>query len=134
MLITSQWIKNHQSFVDNGLKDAVIMDLPIEKGGDDFAATALEFAVMGLVGCITTIFSVVAKNSKVELKGLKAVVDAKKPDDAPTITEANITLTVKANAPEKKIRKIFEITLKQCPVEALYRQANVQIDIKLIIE
>jgi uncharacterized OsmC-like protein len=134
MQITSQWIKNHQSIVDNGRKDAVIMDLPTEKGGDDFAATAMEFAVMGLVGCITIIFSVVAKNSKVKLERLTAVVDAEKPNDAPMITEANITLTVKADVPEKKIRKVHEITLKQCPVEALFRQANVKMDIKLIIE
>jgi uncharacterized OsmC-like protein len=131
MLVTSKWIKNHQSAVNNGRSDAVIMDLPPEKGGDDYAATALEYAVMALAGCITTIFSVVAKNSHVEIADLEAIVDAKKPDGASTITEAKITINVNANAPEEKLKRILRITLKQCPVETLYRQANIKMDIQL---
>lgn len=131
MLVTSKWIKNHQSAVNNGRSDAVIMDLPPEKGGDDFAATALEYAVMALAGCITTIFSVVAKNSHVEISDLEAIVEAKKPDEALTITEVNMNINVKSNAPEDKIKRILGITLKQCPVETLFRQANVRMDVRL---
>ncbi len=131
MLVTSKWIKNHQSAVNNGRSDAVIMDLPPEKGGDDFAATALEYAVMALAGCITTIFSVVAKNSHVEISDLEAIVEAKKPDEALTITEVKMNINVKSNAPEDKIKRILGITLKQCPVETLFRQANVRMDVQL---
>ncbi len=131
MLVTSKWIKNHQSAVNNGRSDAVIMDLPPEKGDDDYAATALEYAVMALAGCITTIFSVVAKNSHVEIADLEAIVDAKKPDGASTITEVKININVHANVPEDKLKRILRITLKQCPVETLYRQANIKMDIQL---
>ncbi len=131
MLVTSKWIKNHQSAVNNGRSDAVIMDLPPEKGGDDYAATALEYAVMALAGCITTIFSVVAKNSQVDITDLEAVVEAEKPDDALTITEVRMNINVKSDAPEDKIKKILRITLRQCPVETLFRQANVIMDVKL---
>lgn len=131
MLVTSKWIKNHQSAVNNGRSDAVIMDLPPEKGGDDYAATALEYAVMALAGCITTIFSVVAKNSHIEISDLEAIVEAKKPDDALTITEVNMNINVKSNVPEDKLKRILRITLKQCPVETLFRQANVKMDVKL---
>ena len=134
MHITSQWIKNHQSVVDNGRTDAVLMDLPSEKGGEDYAATALEFAVMALAGCITTIFSVVAKNSKVDLEMLNAIVDAEKTDGKPTISEAKINLNIKSNTPKDKLNKILKITLKQCPVETLFRQANVKMDVILNIE
>jgi len=131
MLVTSKWVKNHQSVVDNGRTDAVVMDLPPDKGGEDYAATALEFAVMALAGCITTIFSLVAKNSKVKLEYLEAIVETEKPDEAITITEANINLNVKSDAPEDKINKILRITLKQCPVESLFRQAKVKMEVSL---
>ena len=131
MLVASKWIKNHQSVVNNGRSDAVIMDLPPEKGGDDYAATALEYAVMALAGCITTIFSVVARNSKVDISDLEAIVEAEKPDNALTITEVRMNIKVKSDAPEDKIKKILRITLKQCPVETLFRQANVKMEVKL---
>ena len=131
MLVTSKWIKNHQSVVDNGRTDAVIMDLPPDKGGEDYAATALEFAVMALAGCITTIFSLVAKNSKVNLEILEAIVNAEKPDGASTITEAKINLNVKSDAPEEKIGKILRMTLNQCPVESLFRQAQIKMEVML---
>ena len=86
---------------------------------------------MALAGCITTIFSVVAKNSHIEIVDLEATVDAKKPDEALTITEVKINVKVNANAPEEKIRRILGITLKQCPVETLYRQANIKMEIQL---
>ena len=131
MLITSKWIKNHQSVVNNGRSDAVIMDLPPEKGGDDCAATALEFAVMALAGCITTIFSVVAKNSKVGLSNLEAIVEVEKPDGALTITKVKMNINVKTDAPDDKIKRILRITLKQCPVETLFQQAKIRMDVKL---
>ena len=131
MLVTSKWIKNHQSVVDNGRTDAVIMDLPPDKGGEDYAATALEFAVMSLAGCITTIFSLVAKNSKVRIEHLEAIVDADKPDGASTITEVLINVNVKSDAPEDKIKKILGLTLKQCPVESLFRQAQIKMEVFL---
>ena len=131
MLVTSKWIKNHQSVVTNGRSDAVIMDLPPEKGGDDYAATALEFAVMALAGCITTIFSVVAKNSKVKVSDLEVIADAEKPDEALTITKVKMNVNITSNAPQDKLEKIFRITLRQCPVEALFRKANIDMDVKL---
>ena len=131
MLITSKWIKNHQSVVDNGRTDAVIMDLPPDKGGEDRAATALEFVVMALAGCITTIFSLVAKNSRVKLERLEAIVDADKPDGASTITKVIIYLNVDSDESEDKIKKILRLTLKQCPVESLFRQAKIEMEVFL---
>ena len=86
---------------------------------------------MALAGCITTIFSVVAKNSHVKISDLEAIVEAKKPDDALTITEVKMNINVQSDAAEDKIKKILGITLKQCPVEKLFRQANVKMDVKL---
>ena len=134
MGITSFWIKNYQSVIDNGRTDAVLMDLPPGKNGDDYGATALEFAVMALTGCVTTIFMVVAKAMHIEdkIESLKAVVDYQHPDGAPTITVANIKVTVKSPLDEKKLSKCLDKTLDICPVGKLFEQAGVKMDHVLI--
>ncbi|MFW5745666.1 MAG: hypothetical protein ACOC2D_20510, partial [Spirochaetota bacterium] len=65
MKITSRHVTGcYQSVVDNGRNQGVVLDLPEAKKGDDVGATALELAAMALAGCISTIWAVVATNSK----------------------------------------------------------------------
>jgi uncharacterized OsmC-like protein len=134
VLITSKWINNYQSAVDNGRTDAVIMDLPPNKNGEDTGATALEFVVMALAGCITTIFVVVAKSMRLQFDDLKAVVKAEKPEDAKTITEAITEIRVKSDAPLDRIQRCIDLTLPRCPVGNLFEQAKVKMEIKVIKE
>ncbi len=131
---TSTWIKNFQSVVDNGRMDAVVMDLPPAKNGEDSGATALEFSVMALAGCVTTIFMVVAKAMRIdkEIQSLKAEVDYNKPDDAPTVTTADILVTIGSELSEEKLTKCLNRTLDLCPVGKLFEQAGVKMDHKLV--
>jgi putative redox protein len=134
MKVTSEWVKNYQSVVDNGRTDSVVMDLPLTKEGDDTGATALEFSVMALAGCITTIFAVVAKAMRLDYERLKAVIDANKPDEAPTVTNANIILTIKTNVSKDKVEKCFKRTLDMCPVGKLFEQAGVDLTHEIIMK
>ncbi len=131
---TSIWIKNFQSVVDNGRTDAVVMDLPPAKNGEDSGATALEFSVMALAGCITTIFMVVAKAMHINdaIKVLKAEIIYDKPEDAPTITKADILVTIKSELNEERLSKCLERTFDMCPVGKLFEQAGVKMEHKLI--
>lgn len=62
MQMTSQWIRNFQSTCDNGHTAAVIMDFSLIKDGGDIVTITLKFALMALVGCVSTTFAVVAKS------------------------------------------------------------------------
>jgi len=133
MKSTTKWVKNHQSVVDNGRTHGVVIDLPEGKNGDNLGATALELCVMALSGCIGTIFTVVAKKMRVEYTDLEVELDAEKPDDASTVTAVKAEVRVKTDASEEKVGKILDRTMEMCPVGKLYEQANVPIDVKIIL-
>ena len=120
-----------QSIVDNGRHHGVVLDLPEAKAGDDLGPTALELAVMGLAGCVTTIWAIVAKNSKVSYHKITVDLDADKPDSEPTITSAKAVVTVESDEDEAKLQRCLEKTLKACPVGQLYEKAGVSVETKL---
>jgi uncharacterized OsmC-like protein len=131
MKSTSQWVDGFKSFVDNGRKHAIAIDLPENQNGSDLGATALELAVMALSGCISTIFAVVASNSNLAFSSLKVVVDAGKGEK--TIESAGAKVYVKTDD-EKKAARVLEKTMGLCPVGLLYEKAGVQIKTELISE
>jgi len=121
-----------QSIVDNDRHHGLVLDLPEAKGGDDFAPTALELVVMGLAGCISTIWAVVAKNSRLSYRNIEVVVDAEMPDGAPTITGAKAMVTVDSDEPEEKLQRVLDKTMQVCPVGRLYEKAGIEIGTQLI--
>jgi len=125
-------IEKYQAVVDNGRQQAVLMDLPAEKG-DDTAPTALEYMVMSLAGCIGTIFKVVADKMRLEIQKLKVELEAEKEKDDPTVKAVHAIVSVQSPAPQAKLEKCLELTMKTCPVGALYEKANVPMDVKLLI-
>jgi len=71
---TALWVNGFHSKVDNDRGHEILIDLPESQGGDDVGATALELALMGLSGCISTIFAMIAQKSRLEFASLKVVV------------------------------------------------------------
>jgi len=121
----SRWIEGFRSALDNGRKHSVVVDLPENLGGTDLGATALELAVMALAGCITTIFSIVAKKMRLEFESLEAIVEAEKGEV--TIEKCTVTLKVKTKAPRETVERAWKITWKNCPVGALFEKAGVEV-------
>jgi uncharacterized OsmC-like protein len=111
----------------------VCLDLPPELGTDK-GPTALELGVMSYTGCVTQIFALTAKKMRIPLKDLEVKVEAVKSEEAGTITEASFDITVKADAPEDRIQRIFKLTLENCPVGILFEKAGVKTNYNLRIE
>lgn len=122
---TAKLVENLRIAVDDGRAHSVCLDLPPELGTDR-GPTALELGVMSYAGCIATIFALMAKKMRVPLKDLQVKMEAVKPDDASTITEASFDILVKADAPEDRIQRIFELTMENCPVGKLFEKAGVK--------
>lgn len=131
MKSVATWNGGFQSTVTNERGHEIVVDLPVEQGGKDTGATALELAVMGLSGCVSTIFAMVAKNSGLEFESLRVEVNAKK--GPATIEGTEVTVFVKTSNPEKA-EVVLEKTLKVCPVGVLHDQAGVEMVHKLVIE
>ncbi|MHA1212863.1 MAG: OsmC family protein [Candidatus Heimdallarchaeota archaeon] len=128
---TYNWVKNLQGVVDNDRKQAVLMDLPEDKGGDNMAPSALEFLGMSLTGCIGTIYLLIAKKMRITVEKLNVVLEAEKGPEDPTIKAIKAKVNVKASVSEEKLQRCLETTMKTCPVGFLYENANVPIDVTL---
>jgi len=124
----------YQSIVDNDRHHGIVLDLPGAKGGDDLGATALELVVMALSGCISTIWAVVATNSKVAYDRLLVAVEADKPDDQPTITAVRCVVTVESKESREKLQRTLDKTMNTCPVGKLYEKAGIPIDMHLEVK
>ena len=133
MKSTVKWTKNLQSVVDNGRGHQVTIDMPEAKNGDNQGATALELAVMGLSGCIATIFAVVAAKMRIQFTQLEVELDAAKTDADPIITKVDYVFKIKTEEPVEKIEKCLKHTLDTCPVGILFEQAGIPVNGKIIL-
>jgi putative redox protein len=72
------WVSGFRSVVDNGRGHSVVVDLPRQDKGEDSGPTALELAAMSYVGCVATIFKIVADKRGLKFDGLEIELDASK--------------------------------------------------------
>lgn len=131
---SAKLVKDLRIDVDDGRKHAFCLDLPPDSGGTDMGPSALELALMSFAGCYATIFALVARKMKIPLKDLEVKMEAIKPEEAKTITEVNTEVSVKADVPPDMIQKIHDITLENCPVGILFKNAGVKISYSLKTE
>jgi uncharacterized OsmC-like protein len=121
-----------QSVVDNGRHHGLVLDLPEANSGDDLGPTALELSAMALAGCVSTIWAVVAKNSKVSYRKVLVQIEADKGDSDPTFTEVSAKVTVDSEEEQSKLERILDKTMKACPVGRLFEQAGLEIKTELV--
>jgi len=125
-------IEGFRIAVDDGRAHSVCLDLPPDLG-KDMGPTALELGVMSFSGCVATIFTLMAKKMRVPLSDLDVMVKAEKPEDARTVTKADVEIIVKTGESKEKINRVWEKTRENCPVGILFEQAGVQVNYKLQI-
>jgi len=130
---TAKLIENVRTFVDNSRTHTVVCDLPIAKGGNDTGPTALELAVMALSDCAATIFADVAKQSKIEVKGIEVVAEAYKPADSPSLNSVKLKVNVSAKARKQLIEAIWRRTEANCPVVRIFKEP-IPVEVELSTE
>jgi len=130
----ASWIKGYLTDVDDGRGHKVQMDLPPHQNGEDLAATALEYMVMGYAGCTVTMFKLIADKMRLKIDSIDIAVEAEKLGDMGTVTALKSVLTVKSNESEVKLRKALELVKQTCPVGRIYDMAKIPSVIELIIQ
>lgn len=130
---TAILVKGLRIAVDNGRAHSVCLDLPPELG-TDMGPTALELGVMSYAGCFATIFALMAKKMRILLKDLEVKLEALKTEEAGTVTEASFDITVKTDASEETIKRIFKLTVENCPVGKLFEKAGVKVSYNMKLE
>ena len=132
MKITSKIINGLQSEVDNNRGHKIITDVPENIGGNNLGPTSLELTSMGLGGCITTIFMMLANKMRLTIIYIEAELEIEKLKTSPTITSVFILVKVKSEEPVVLIEKCLNLTIQNCPVSILFEDAGIPIEYDLI--
>jgi uncharacterized OsmC-like protein len=125
-------VEGFQIVLDDGHSHSVVVDLPPELG-TGLGPTSLEVCVMSHAGCYVTICALTAKKMRLPLKIATVEVEAVKTEEAGTITEETFNIEIKADAPDDRIRRLHDLTVKNCPVDILLQKAGVKIEYNLKI-
>jgi uncharacterized OsmC-like protein len=126
MNATAKLVEGFQIVLDDGYSHAFVVDLPPDLG-TGMGPTSLEVCVMSHAGCYVTIFALTAKKMRVPLKGLTVKVEAVETDEVGTITEETFNIEIVADAPADRIKRLHELTVKNCPVDILLHKAGVKV-------
>jgi uncharacterized OsmC-like protein len=112
--------------VDDGRAHALCLDLDRDSDGTDMGPSALELALMSFAGCYATIFALTASKMRMKLKDLEVKAEGVKSEEVGTITEARFDIRVKAEAPEDRIRRCHQLTVRDCPVGKIFEKAGIK--------
>ncbi|MFB3888369.1 MAG: OsmC family protein [Candidatus Bathyarchaeia archaeon] len=118
-------IQGFEIALDNGRSHCTIADQPTSTS-PGLGPTPLELCVMSHAGCYATIAALTAQRMRLDLKGCDVKVEAVKSEEIGTITEENFDIAFKINAPQDRIQRLHELTLKNCPVGVLFEKAGVK--------
>ena len=130
----ARWIRGYLVDVDDGRGHKIQMDLPPYQNGEDLAATALEYMVMGYAGCTVTMYKIIADKMRLQIDSIDIVVEAEKLGEMDTVTDLKSVLTVKSSEPEEKLQKTLEMVKQTCPVGRIFDMAQIPSAIELIIQ
>lgn len=119
-----------RSAIDDGRGHTVVTDLPPSKEGTDTGTMALELTLMSLAGCITTIFSLVAKNKKVKFEKLLCEIEAE-PSEEKGFDNVVAILKVVSDSDRESLERVFGNTLVMCPVGVIIKNSGIKISEKL---
>jgi uncharacterized OsmC-like protein len=126
-------VKGFRIDVDDGRSHAICLDLPKDTG-TDLGTSALELALMSYAGCYATVFALTASKMRIPLKDLSVRGEGIKSEKAGTITEVRFNITAKTEAAEDRIKRIHELTIKDCPVGKIFDKAGTKTTYELKIE
>jgi putative redox protein len=123
-------IQGFEIILDNGRSQSTIVDQPTETS-PGLGPTPLELCVMSHVGCYATICVLAARKMRLPLRGCEVKAEATKSEETGTISEESFEITFKLDAPQDRVQRLHELTLKTCPVGILFENAGVKITYNL---
>lgn len=119
-------IQGFEISLDNGRGHSMVADQPTPNY-PGIGATPLELCIMSHAGCYATIAALTAEKMRLLMKGCEVKVEAVKSEETGTITEETFEITFRLDAPQDRVQRLHELTLKNCPVGVLFEKAGVKI-------
>jgi putative redox protein len=123
-------IEGYEIALDNGRSHCTIADQPTPTS-PGLGPTPLELCIMSHAGCYATIAALTAEKMRLKLRGCDVTVEASKSQETGTISEETFDVVFELDAPEDRVQRLHELTLKNCPVGILFEKAGVEIKYNL---
>ena len=127
MDVRGVWKGGFETELQDDRGHRVTIDLPVEEGGRDAGSSALELGILSVVGCILTIFCLVAQRRRLSFTRLAVRLTAERPERAPTVQRVHGRLEVGTSASKEDVETVLRLTLKTCPMGVLLAQAHVPV-------
>jgi putative redox protein len=128
--VRARTIQGYELILDNGKSHCTVCDQPTETS-TGLGPTPFELCLMSHAGCYATICVLTAEKMRLALKGCDVQIDAVKNPETGTVSEETFDITLKLDAPEDRVQRLHEVTLKTCPVGILFEKADVKITYNL---
>lgn len=128
--VRARTIQGYELILDNGKSHCTVADQPTETS-IGFGPTPFELCLMSHAGCYATICVMTADKMRLPLKGCDVKIDAVKSPETGTVSEETFDITLKLDAPQDRVQRLHEVTLKTCPVGILFEKADVKITYNL---
>jgi len=128
------WAGGYRTVLEDGRTHSVTVDLPRDEGGDSTGTSALELAVLSLAGCITTIFTLIARRRRLSFSGMSIALEAERPEGAPTITRVRGTFRLRTAASPEEVSTTLRLTVRTCPVGVIFEKAGIPVDVTPVLE
>ena len=128
------WAGGYRTVLEDGRTHSVTVDLPRDEGGDSAGTSALELAVLSLAGCITTIFTLIARRRRLSFSGMSIALEAERPEGAPTITRVRGTFRLRTAASPAEVSTTLRLTVRTCPVGMIFEKAGIPVDVTPVLE
>jgi len=119
-------IQGYEIALDNGRGHCSVADQPTPTF-QGRGPTPLELCLMSHAGCYATIAKSTSEKMRLPLKGCEVKVEATKSEETRTIVEETFNIVFKLDAPQDRVQRLHELTLKNCPVGILFEKAGIKI-------
>ena len=133
MEITSKWLEKYKFKVNDGRHSDLLLDVSPIYGGEDKGPSALEMTIMALTTCLGTTFKMIADKMNLKISDLQLNSTANKAEKDKTVTDIHIWINVKSTESKEKLHKCLELAEENCPVDTIFRLANIPVETKLKI-
>jgi putative redox protein len=128
--VRARTIQGYELILDNGKSHCAVADQPTGTS-TGLGPTPFELCLMSHAGCYATICVMTADKMRLPLKGCDVKIDAVKSPETGTVSEETFDITLKLDAPQDRVQRLHEVTLKTCPVGILFEKADVKITYNL---
>lgn len=103
----------------------VYIDQPETGGGDDSGPTPLEYLFVSLAGCICTIAKIVARQKRIDLRGIEVKIEGdidvdvllgRTTEPRAGFTEIRVVTAIDANLTREEKEAFLEEVDRRCPI------------------